>query len=707
MGRGADVRTLFEPRSVAIFGATPDRDKIGFKILDNLVSGGFKGEVYPINPKGGEVLGLKIYKSLDEVEGDVDMGIIAIPAKFVFDALRACAMKGVRHVPIISSGFSEIGNGEEERAMARFARENGMRILGPNIFGIYSRSSSFNATFGPKDVTPGGVAIITQSGALGIAMIGKSAVENVGLSCVVSMGNKADIDEADLLDYIAEDDNTKIVLMYIEGVQNGEKLIASLRKFTMRKPVVVIKSGRSKRGAMAAASHTGSLAGSDAIFDAVMRQCGVMRAETLKDAFNWCKFISYSATPKGENAVIVTNGGGIGVLATDACEKHGVRLYDDQQVLKNAFGKVTPEFGSTKNPIDLTGQATPEFYDDALQAGIEGRTIDSVVGLYCETAVFDPEGLKRMIADAYRKYAKAGKPVVFSIVGGHKVETCISSLSKDGIPIFPEVYEAVSCLGASYAHRKRVSESEEPMAEVDIDVDAIGEVASKARAEGRYFLLSNEAQEVMRAAGIQLPKSRIAKSMEEAVRFAKGIGYPVVMKVVSKDIVHKSDVGGVALGIDDEREVVDAYQAIMQSCKSHDPTAVIEGIQVDEMVRDGTEIIVGARRDGGFGPVVMCGLGGIYVEVMKDVAFRAFPLSRKEAMSMIKEIKTYQLLLGARGEERKDIEGVIETLIKLGTIIKRCRGISDIEVNPVMVYESGKGVKAVDVRILLSKQEAG
>ncbi len=706
MASKVDVKLLFEPSSVAIFGASPDKDKIGYKILDNIVSGGYAGKIYPINPKGGEVFGLRIFKSLDEVEGDVDMAVISIPAKFVFDAVKACAAKGVKHVPIITSGFSEIGNGEEERKIVQYATERGMRILGPNIFGVYSSAAKLNATFGPKNVVPGGVSIITQSGALGIAMIGKSAVENVGLSSVVSMGNKADIDEADLLDYLAGNEETKIVLMYVEGVHHGEKLIAALREFSKKKPVVVIKSGRSKRGAMAAASHTGSLAGSDDIFEAVMRQCGAMRAETLKDAFNWCKFISYSSQPKGENAVIVTNGGGIGVMATDACEKHGVRLYDDQQVLRQAFGKVTPEFGSTKNPIDLTGQATPTFYDDALQAGIDGKDIDAVIGLYCETAVFDPEELRKMIAKAYEKYAAAGKPVVFSIVGGQKVETCITTLSKDGIPIFPEVYEAVSCLGAAYTHRKRAAEAEEPMAESEIDVKAIEAVVAKARSEKRFFLLSNEAAEVMRAAGISLPQSHVAKSLEEAVAHAKQTGFPVVMKVVSKDIIHKSDVGGVALDLDDEREVVDAYQAIMQSCRAHKPDAVIEGIQVDEMVKEGTEIIVGARRDKGFGPVVMCGLGGIYVEVMKDVAFRAFPLSRKEAMSMIKEIKTYQLLLGARGEARKDIEGVIETLIKLGTIIKRCRDISDIEVNPVMVYESGKGVKAVDVRILLSKQEA-
>jgi acetyl coenzyme A synthetase (ADP forming)-like protein len=700
-----DIRLLFEPRSVAVIGASSARDKIGFKILDNIVSGGYHGKVYPVNPKGGEALGLKIFRSLDDIDGPVDVAVIAIPAKLVFDSVRACASKGVKFLTIITSGFSEVGNNEEEHRIVTFALENGMRVLGPNIFGIYSSQACLNATFGPKDVKPGNVAILTQSGALGIAMIGKSAVENVGLSAVVSIGNKADIDEADLLEYVVGQESTRLVLMYIEGVHNGERLIATLKSATKRKPVVVIKAGRSKRGAMAAASHTGSLAGSDAVFDAVMRQCGVLRAENLQDAFSWCKFLAYSAPPRGENAVIITNGGGIGVLATDACEKYGVRLYDNLQALKEAFGKVTPDFGSTKNPIDLTGQATPKFYEEALAAGRASKPIDAVIGLYCETAVFDVGELKRIIASTYEGYRTCGKPVVFSLVGGQKVEECIEGLSREGYPIFPEVYEAVSCLGAAYSQRRRMAEEFEDVAEAKVDAAAIERIAASAVTQDRYFLLAQEAQAVMCAAGIQPPRSTLARSIEEAVKAAHGIGYPVVMKVVSKDIVHKSDVGGVALDLEDDNEVVDAYQAIMHSCRQHSPSALIEGIEVAEFVKHGTEIIVGARRDRGFGPVVMCGLGGVYVEVMRDVSFRAFPLSRKEAMSMVKETKTYQLLLGVRGEERRDIEGVIETLIKLGTIIRKCKSVSDIEINPVMVYESGKGVKAVDVRILLSRNQ--
>jgi acyl-CoA synthetase (NDP forming) len=350
-----DIKDLFEPKSLAVIGAARDENKIGYKILKNILTGGYRGKVYPVNPQGGEILGLQSYRTVEEVNGPVDVASIVIPAKFVFEAVQSCAKKGVKYLTIISSGFSEIGNNEEERRIVSYARDHGMRVLGPNIFGIYSAAASLNATFGSSGIIPGQVAIVTQSGALGIAMIGKAAVENIGLAAIVSVGNKTDVDEADLLEYLVIDPNTKIVLMYIEGVRDGERLIRAVKKTTQKLPVVVIKSGRSERGAIAAASHTGSLAGSDEIFDAIMRQCGVLRAEGVEEAFNWCKFLANTPYPSGENTVIVTNGGGIGVMATDACEKFGVRLYDDMVALKEVFSTVTPEFGSTKNPVDLTG----------------------------------------------------------------------------------------------------------------------------------------------------------------------------------------------------------------------------------------------------------------------------------------------------------------------------------------------------------------
>lgn len=697
-----DVKYLFEPGGVAVVGASPNPGKIGFKLVENLLVGGYTGKVYPVNPRGGEVLGLPMLSSLREIDGPVDLVVIAIPAPYVMSVVKDAAQSGIKYLAVVTSGFSEVGNLEEERRIVEYARGHGMRVLGPNIFGIYSAKMSMNATFGPRDIKAGKVAIITQSGALGIAMIGKTAVENIGLSAIVSVGNKSDIDESDLLDYLVAQDETRIIMMYIEGVQDGERLVASLARTTHVKPVIVIKSGRSQRGAIAAASHTGSLAGADEVFDAIMRQCGVLRAESLQEAFNWCRYLVGSPMPTGDAAVIVTNGGGVGVMATDACEKYGVKLYDDAAELKAIFSSVTPDFGSTKNPVDITGQASGEDYGRALAAAAKHDRIGVVLALYCETALFDVESLTRMIRESHRLYQEQGKPVVFSIIGGLAIEETIRTLRREAIPVFDDVYDAVSCVGTLYRHAQHLKQ-EVPHPELPpIDVGKVSRAVDMARADGRHFLLPAESALVMEAAGLPLPASGIGRSLTEAVALAKQIGYPVVMKIVSKDIIHKSDAGGVALGLDDRAEMVDAYQAIRHNARAYDANAKIEGVEVSEMVRPGMETIVGARRDGAFGPVVMFGLGGIYVEVMKDVAFRASPIDAAEARTMVKEIRSYPLLLGVRGEKRKDIDGVVETIRKLGALLEQCEDIADVELNPVVVFEHGEGVRAVDVRILLT-----
>ena len=697
-----DIKYLFEPRTVAIIGASHNPEKIGYKITENIVLGGYTGKVYPVNPKGGEILGLPVCKALEEINDDIDMAIIAVPGKYVFDTVKSCAKKGVKILPVISSGFSEVGNTQEEKEIVSFARDHGMRVLGPNIFGIYSAVTSLNAAFGPSNILKGGVAIVTQSGALGGAMIGKTAVENIGLSTIVSVGNKSDIDEADLLEYLMESGQTTIILMYIEGVKEGERLVEALKKATQKKPVVVIKSGRSARGAMAAASHTGSLAGADEIFDAIMRQCGVLRAENLEEAFNWCKFLAGTSLPQGENAVIITNGGGLGVLATDACEKYGVNLYDDLEILRKIFSEVTPAFGSTKNPVDLTGQATAEHYRKALKAALAQENIHAVIALYCETAVFDLEALSSVIKENHKIY-KGKKPVIFSLLGGGEIEKVIDVLIDEGVPVYSDAYDCVSSLGALYSYYHHLSEEEGITPEYDIDCDEIHTIVNTVLKEKRYFLLSHEAQTVVKAAGIPIPQSFIARNLTEAVQYAGTIGYPVVMKVVSKDIIHKSDAGGVALDLENEEEVIDAYQAIMRNARRYKRNAQITGVEVTEMVQSGTETIIGARRDASFGPIVMFGLGGIYVEVLKDVSFRAYPVTHKEVLTMMEETRSYPLLLGVRGEEQKDIDDVVETILKVGAVLNMCPPISDIEINPLVVYEHGQGVKAVDVRILLKR----
>jgi len=534
-------------------------------------------------------------------------------------------------------------------------------------------------------------------------MTGKTAAESLGLSALVSVGNKSDIDESDLLEYLAHDEATQVVLLYIEGVKGGDRLVDTLTKVTREKHVIVIKSGRSKRGAMAAASHTGSLAGADEIFDSVMRQCGVLRAESVQEAFDWARFLADSPLPKGKEAVIITNGGGIGVMATDACEKYGIDLYDDQEKLKETFSGVMPDFGSSKNPIDLTGQATVRDYERAIEATLASDEMHATLALYCETALFDAEEFARLLKKEYALY-QGKKPIVFSLFGGEKVEVITSELRKEGIPVFSDVYDAVSCLGALYRSWRNLNAPVESAEKVEMDTGAVETILDRARSERRGFLLADEAQEVAKILGLSMPQSIIARSLDEAVQAAEKIGYPVVMKVVSKDIVHKSNAGGVAIDLLNQEEVVDAYQAIMRSCRSYKREAVIQGVEVVEMVRAGVEVIIGARQDGSFGPIVMFGLGGIYVEVMKDVAFRAAPIGRNEAHAMVADIRSYPLLLGVRGEKRKDIDGIVDVAVRLSNLIDRCRDITDIEINPLVVYNHGDGVKAVDVRILFKEQ---
>ncbi len=702
-----DIRRLFEPRGVAVVGASAQPGKIGHKILANILAGGYRGRTFPVNPRGGEVLGLPACKSVEEIDGPVDVAVLAIPVEKVHDAVVGCGKQGIPFLLVVTSGFSEVGNVAEERRILAAAREHGVRIVGPNIFGFYSGAAALNATFGPRDITPGNVAIITQSGALGVAMIGKTAVENIGLSAIVSVGNKADIDEADLLGYLAGHDGTKVIFMYVEGVKEGGKLVRALRAATAQKPVVVIKSGRSKRGAVAAASHTGSLAGSDEIFDDVMRQCHVLRAETVKEALSWCKLFAHVAPPSGDNAVIVTNGGGMGVLATDACEKYGVHLYDDHEELKRAFAPLMPSFGSARNPIDLTGEAGVEHYRGALDAALRNPAIHSAIGLYCETAVLDIVSCTPILAEAERAWRAGGKPLVFALFGGGRVAEQLDALRRTGASAFDEPYEAVQSLGALYRHRDWLRQPQGAAETVEVDAARIQAVADQARADGRRFLLAPEASAVLDAAGIPRPQTALARTLDEAVRSAEAIGFPVVLKVVSRDILHKSDVGGVALHLDDAGEVIDAYEAILHNCRARVPKAVIDGIEVCEMAAQGVETIVGARRDASVGPIVMFGLGGIYVEVLKDVAFRALPLGRGDAGAMLAQIRSYPLLLGVRGEKRKDTDAVQATILRVGAILQRCPDVSDIEVNPLVVYEQGKGARAVDARILLAEREGG
>jgi len=449
-----NIEALFRPKSIAVIGASEKPGKIGYAVMKNLVEYGYEGKIYPINVKGVEIeingRKFKSYKSILDVPDEVDMAVIIVPAKFVPQVVEECGQKGVKVLPIISSGFGELGEeGKKvEEQLVETAHKHGMRILGPNIFGVVYTPDKLNATFGPTDVMPGNLALISQSGALGIALMGWTILEKVGLSAVVSIGNKSDIDDADLLEYFETDGNTKAILIYMEGVTDGRKFMEAARKVSMEKPIIIIKAGRSERGAKAAASHTGSLAGSDKIYEAAFKQSGVHRALTTGEAFDWARTLSNLPEPEGENVVILTNGGGIGVMATDAAEEEGLYLYDNLDDLK-VFANYMPPFGSYKNPVDLTGMAGAEGYEGAIKAALENPNMHAIAVLYCQTAVLDPRDLAKIVIREYNESGRR-KPLVVAIVGGIEAKEAIDMLNEEGIPAYPEPERAVKSLAALY-----------------------------------------------------------------------------------------------------------------------------------------------------------------------------------------------------------------------------------------------------------------
>ena len=467
MGQAASVsnlKYLFSPSSIAVIGASRKPGKIGHAIVKNLLDYGFKGKIYPVNPTADEILGLKAYKSVLEIPDKVDMVVVSIPAQKVIPAIEEAGKKGAKVAVVITSGFSEVGNVELERKMVETAHKYGMRILGPNIFGVAYTPADMNATFGPKDILKGGIAFITQSGALGIALMGWTLLEEIGLSAIVSMGNMADLDVVEVSQFLAEDPNTKVITIYLEGLKEGtgKTFVKLMKEVTKKKPVIVLKAGRSERGAAAAASHTGSLAGADIIYDVAFRQSGILRAITIEEMFDWARAFALQPLPKGENAVIITNGGGAGVMATDACADYGVNLYVPPEDLKAEFKKCMPWFGSPKNPVDLTGMAVEDNYYKALKVAYNDDRVHSVIVLYCRTAILDPMNLAKVILQAYKEAKEEGKekPTVVSMIGGTDVYEAMRHLNREGIPAYPIPERAVASLGALYKYKRYLEKVE-------------------------------------------------------------------------------------------------------------------------------------------------------------------------------------------------------------------------------------------------------
>jgi len=700
-----DVLTgLLKPKSIAVIGASNTPGKIGHTVVKNIIDSGYKGGIYPVNPSAEEILGLKVYKSVLDIPEPVDAATITVPAKYVIDVTKECGKKGVKGLIVITSGFSEVGETELEKELVEIAHQYGMRVLGPNVVGTLSNSDSMNASFAPFLPLNGSASLVSQSGALLIAMDAITYTRRIGFDKLVSIGNMSDVNFADMVSWLDEDENTNCITLYIEGLKDGRRFIEESAKAS--KPIVILKAGVSEHGAAAAASHTGSLAGAQHIYGAAFKQAGAIQSTDLSDLFDCTLALSLEPPMKGDNLLIITNGGGVGVLATDSAEKAGIPMTFAPESVQEELKKHMPSFGSAKNPVDLTGMAGNDWYHDSVKFSFAHEWVEGLVILYCETAITNPMEIAKALHQAIKETGITDKPVTVSFVGGERSNKAMQWLVENGIPAYNAPDLAVKAMGTLREYASLETMKSEPFQEnPSADKNKAKEIIAKVRADSRISLTEIESKTIFEAYGLPVVKTFLATSEDHAVEKAEEIGYPVVLKIVSPDILHKSDAGGVKVDIQDEASVREAYKAILKNAKEYKADADIHGVVIQQMAPWATETIIGSVNDPTFGSTIMFGLGGIFVEVLKDVTFRVAPISEAEAASMLDEIRGAPILDGVRGEAPRDKKELAKTLAKYAFMITDLSDeISESDANPVIVYEEGKGVTIVDARIILKKK---
>ncbi|NWF96741.1 MAG: acetate--CoA ligase family protein [Candidatus Thorarchaeota archaeon] len=696
------MRALFNPRSIAVVGASSTKGKLGNDVMRNLVDSGFDGRIYPINPSGGEMFGHKVYRRLSDISGDVDVAVIVVPAKAVLEVAEECGKKGVKALVVITAGFKEIGHDglEAERKLVQIAEKYGMVVQGPNCLGIVNTNRPYNATFAAGTPAKGTIAFASQSGALMTGILDWSLMESIGFSKFVSLGNKAHLDESDFIEAFGDDPDSTFILLYIESVVDGRKFVEACRKVVPQKPIFVIKSGVSAAGARAASSHTGSLAGSDTAYDVAFKQCGVIRATSMASLFDVANVFDDMHLPAGNRVAIVTNAGGPGILTTDACEANGLVVTQLSPATVDLLKKSLPPAAAVYNPVDALGTALAEDYRLCTEAVLRDENVDAVIVLLTPQAMTEVTETARVLVETHQKYPE--KPIVTVFMGGNSMVYPRIVLNEGRVPVFDFPERAVKALAELYKYvERRNSLRDESIPRFNVDKKRVQQVIESVRADGRRVLLGSEAHAIAEAYSIPTAKIRLATSSEEAKQIASEIGYPVVMKIASPDIIHKSDVGGIRVGLATPEDVEVAFQQILASCKANMPKAIIYGVEVQQMADKGRELIVGCSRDVQFGPLVMFGAGGIFVNYLKDVAFRLAPMTRSDVSEMIAETKMGTLLRGVRGEPPSDIKALEDTILKISQLVTDFPEIVELDINPLFGYEVSKGVVAVDVKITI------
>ena len=696
------LRHFFDPSSVAVVGASQNPAKIGYDILNNIVQYHYRGAVYPINPRLQEILGHKAYPDLTSVPSDIDLAVIAVPAPAVSGVLEQCGKKGVDSAVIITAGFKETGPqgaGLEEQLL-RQARELGIRVVGPNCLGIIDTGSALNASFAAGMPLPGHIGFFSQSGAMCVAILDWALGENVGFSTFVSLGNKMDISETEIMLSMGENDNTRVILGYLESIDDGPRFMQAARDVSKKKPIIIIKSGTTGAGAKAASSHTGALAGSEHAYRAAFKQSGIIHAESMQALFAYAMAFASQPLPKGPSLVIITNSGGPGILAADACERSSLHLTPTRKETADRLREFLPPTASVYNPIDIIGDATHDRYEKTLDVIVNDEFTHAVLILLTPTAAVEAEDVARGIV---RLAKDADKPVMTAFMGEKRVRKARNIFRDHGIPTYDYPEDAVAALNAMLGYRQWLERRERQYRSFEADTDRVRKVFASVVKQHRHDLVESEARQILSAYGFKVPESRISRTTQEAVASASEIGYPVVMKIASPDVLHKSDMGGVKAGLENEAMVEEAFFEITSAIQLRQPRARILGVMVQEMVLQGKEVILGITRDIQFGPMIMFGLGGIYVEVLKDIAFRIAPLSVEEADAVIRDIRSFPLLRGVRGEAPADIEGIRDALLRLSQMAIDFPEIIEADINPLLVRPEGQGAVAVDARITIQE----
>ncbi|MGQ9680186.1 MAG: acetate--CoA ligase alpha subunit [Candidatus Bathyarchaeia archaeon] len=696
------LNALFNPRSIAIIGASNTQGKVGFTLIKNMVDSGFSGNLFPINPGSREIQGIRCFPSVLDVPSEIDLAVVAIPANGVLNVAEECGKKGVKVLIVISAGFKETSREGAilERQLADICLKYGMRLQGPNCLGIIDTSSSINLSFARSMPKKGGIGFISQSGALGTAVLDWAITEGIGFSSFVSLGNKADLDEVDFIEAMGERNEVKVILIYIESIEKGQKFIETAKKIVKKKPIVILKGGISAAGAKAAGSHTGALVGSFIAYKTAFRKAGVILAESVEELFNYALAFTEQPLPEAGGVAIITNAGGPGILVTDLCEKLEVPLAVFSHNTRQELASKLPPAASLGNPIDILGDARADRYEFALNEALQDSNVGSTIVLLTPQAMTESLATAERIVEISKKIRN--KTILTVFMGGRSIEDALMHLRENKIPCYDFPEKAVKTLATMLEYSRIIHSKEEHLERFeDVDRIRVEKIFQNVREDNRNVLLPYEAAEAVESYGITVPKIRLAHSPEEAVDFAEELGYPIVLKIASPDILHKTDIGGVVLNLKSPEDVRASFEEIMVKVSHFMPHARIYGIMVYRMAPSGREMIIGMSRDVQFGPLLMFGLGGIYVNILKDVTFGLAPLTRCEVDRMIEDTKAYTLLKGIRGESPSDIKTLKEYILRISQFVLDFPQILEMDINPIIVYQEGRGCIGLDVKIML------